>query len=285
MAESAPRGHAPIRSLLLKLMSPPLFSRMFGRLADIRRPRRLVRFIIGKFVRMYHIDLEPVEHPIDHYASLSAFFIRRLKPDARPIDSREDAIVSPVDARILTAGRISENGEALQIKGRRYRVSDLIPDPVNPIDFANGSYVQLYLSPRDYHRIHHPVDGQIVRARHVRGRLFPVNEFSLNRFDGVLAKNDRILVQLESRGRTLYAALVGALNVGRIGLTAADYETNRGQRLTDIPIHQPEAAKGTEMGWFCMGSTVVLIDPAGAIQWTVEPGDRVQVGNTIGAWR
>ncbi len=285
MTKSDTVGRAPIRTFFLRILSPPVFSRIFGWFADIRRPRFLVRFIIRKFVRMYDIDLEPVEHPIDHYPSLSAFFIRRLKPEARPIETDGNAIVSPVDGRVLTVGTISEDGQALQIKGRRYRMSDLVPPSITTADFANGSFAQLYLSPRDYHRIHHPVDARIVSARFVPGRLFPVNEFSLNHFDGVLAKNDRILVQLEHREHTLFAALIGALNVGRIGLTAGNYETNRGQRLTDIPIHEPVVTRGSEMGWFCMGSTVVLIDPVGAIHWTVQPGDLIQVGRTIGTWR
>ena len=283
--QGAGRFSAAFRKVLLNALSYPVFSRIFGTFAEIRRPRFFVRFAIRRFVGMFNIDLTEVDQPMDSYETLGAFFVRTLKPGARPIPPDNDALVSPVDAEILTVGTIDDEGLALQIKGRTYPVADLVSEDIDPASLVNGRYLQLYLSPRDYHRIHHPADGRIVRAIHQPGRLYPVNHFSLNHFDRVLTRNDRIFVEIACDERPLYLSLVGALNVGRIGLTASGFETNRGMRMTEIPITDSRAVKGAELGWFRMGSTVVILAPPDTLTFSVAPGQRVKMGEEIGRWQ
>ena len=282
---TAGRLSAAFRRALLRLLSYPVFSRIFGGFAEIRRPRFFVRFAIRRFVRMFDIDLTEVEQPVASYDTLGTFFVRTLKPGARTVHPEDDALVSPVDAAVLAVGVIDDQGLALQIKGRTYPAADLIATDIDPESLVNGRYLQLYLSPRDYHRIHHPADGRIVRAIHQPGRLYPVNHFSLNHFDRVLTRNDRIFLEMDCEGRTLYLSLVGALNVGRIGLTASSFETNRGMNMTEIPISDDRATKGAELGWFRMGSTVVLLAPPDTLTFTVEAGQRVKMGEAIGRWQ
>ena len=283
--QQAVTGSARVRRGLLAFLSRPVFSRLFGRIAETRHPRFLVRFIIKRFVAMYNIDCSEVERSMEAYQSLGDFFIRKLKPGVRPVVTDPDTVVSPVDAAVLTVGTIDSDGRAFQIKGRSYTVSDLLPEGTNPDIVAGGTYIQLYLSPRDYHRIHHPADGRICRAMHVPGRLYPVNHFSLNHFDSVLVRNERILLELDCHGRTLFMALVGALNVGRIGLTASPFETNRGIRADTIPLTRDTAIRGAELGWFRMGSTVVMLAPPDTLSLSVSMDERVRMGEAIGRWR
>lgn len=276
-----------IRSFFLRLFSPRVFSRLFGKLADIRRPRVLVRWIIRRYIRMFDIETHELALDPMAYPSLGDFFVRRLKPEARPIDDASSHVVSPVDALVMTAGTIDTNGTALQIKGSSYPIGKLLPDADTDILYHGGFWLQLYLSPRDYHRIHFPVTGRISKAWYAPGRLYPVNHFSLNAFPGVLARNERILLQLDNGPHTLAMALVGALNVGRIGLTVSPFETNRcgRQQACPVPLDRDTGVMGEELGYFRMGSTVVLFFRSGSFSPSVNTGDRVRMGQRIGTWR
>ena len=276
-----------IRSFFLRLFSPRVFSRLFGKLADIRRPRTLVRWIIRRYIRMFDIETHELELDPMAYPSLGDFFIRRLKPEARPVDHTPAHVVSPVDALVMTAGSIDTNGTALQIKGSAYPIGALLPEPDLAGEYQGGTWIQLYLSPRDYHRSHFPVTGAITRAWYEPGRLYPVNQFSLQSFPGVLARNERILLQLNDGRHTFAMALVGALNVGRIGLTVSTFETNRGGRrqACPVPLERDSGVIGEELGYFRMGSTVVLFFRPGAFDPSVNAGDRIQMGQRIGTWR
>ncbi len=275
------------RSAILKLLSHRIISRLFGKLADLRRPRFLVKWVIRRYIRMFDIETQEVEQDPMNYASLGDFFIRRLKPGSRPIQTGTGNVVSPVDALVMTAGEIDENSCAFQIKGSPYAVADLMTDGEAEERYRNGTYVQLYLSPRDYHRIHFPISGRITEARYQPGKLYPVNAFSVNTFPRVMTRNERILLQLSDDRHTLAMALVGALNVGRIGLTLSDFETNRRGRRTSstIPLDQDTGNMGDELAYFRMGSTVILFFKPGALELTVRTGDRVLMGQRIGTWR
>lgn len=278
------------RATIMQLLSHRILSRLFGTLANIRRPRFLVRWVIRRYIRLFDIETYEIEQdPLD-YPSLGDFFVRRLKPGARPIENGPGHVVSPVDALVMAAGEIDDGACAFQIKGSPYPVAELMMDPDAEKHYRKGIYIQLYLSPRDYHRIHFPVGGRITKARYVPGRLYPVNEFSVTTFPRVLTRNERVLIQLsdgDNGDHTMAMALVGALNVGRIGLALSRFETNRSGRKTpcDIPLDRDSGTVGDELGYFRMGSTVVLFFRAGTFEPGVTTGDRVQMGQRIGTWR
>ncbi len=275
-----------LKAFLMLMLSAPLFSRIFGYFTRLQRPRWLSKIIISRFITMYNIDTSDLEKPVHDYPSLSEFFIRKLKPGARPGDTSPNGIVSPVDALVMTAGKITESLEALQIKGRTYPLQKLIPEDIDLEEYRNGEFIQLYLSPRDYHRIHFPFDSHISRASYRKGRLLPVNPFSLSHFKNVFPENERIILELrQHNNHVALMALVGALNVGRIGLSFSGFETNRGHRRDcEIPLDRDSGEKGEELGWFKMGSTVVLFFPENTITPVVEADQQVRVGQLIAKW-
>ncbi len=275
-----------LRSAILKLLSHRVFSRLFGKLADLRKPRFFVKWVIRRYIRLFDIETNEVEHNPMDYPSLGDFFVRRLKSGARPIEYGPGHVVSPVDALVMTAGDINDDACAFQIKGSPYAVADLMTDADAQQRYRNGTYVQLYLSPRDYHRIHFPVNGRITEARYEPGRLYPVNTFSVNTFPRVLTRNERVLLQLSDGEHNLAMALVGALNVGRIGLTLSDFETNRRGHRTpgSIPLNRDTGQIGDELAYFRMGSTVILFFQPGEFELSVKTGDCVLMGQRIGTW-
>jgi phosphatidylserine decarboxylase len=274
-----------LKAFLMLVLSAPIFSRCFGRLAALTHPRWLIAKAIRRFIRMYSIDTSEVEKPVEEYPSLSAFFIRRLKPEARPISSDPTEIVSPVDGLVMTEGKLTESMEALQIKGRSYELQKLVPENMDLSSYKDGRYMQLYLSPRDYHRIHFPFESRISRATYRKGHLLPVNSFSLSHFRNVFPENERVILELEHNSQTALMALVGALNVGRIGLSFSNFETNQGKRNDrEIPLNRDHGEKGDELGWFMMGSTVLLFFPANVFDPSIQSGATVRVGQPIGKW-
>ncbi|NOY23605.1 MAG: phosphatidylserine decarboxylase [Acidobacteria bacterium] len=279
-----PVGNA-MKAFFMLFLSAPVISRFFGRVVALKHPRWLAAFVIRRFIRMYDIDTSEVKKAITDYPSLSAFFIRKLKPEARPVDKNPDVIASPVDGLVMTSGKITDSLEALQIKGRDYSLEKLVPEDMDLSAYRNGRYVQLYLSPRDYHRIHFAFDSRVSRATYRKGRLLPVNPFSLSHFKNVFPENERIILELEHESHSVLMVLVGALNVGRIGLSFSDFETNRRPRKDcDIPLNRDHGEKGDELGWFMMGSTVVLFFPENMFDPAIESGATVRVGQAIGKW-
>ncbi len=274
-----------LKAFFMLALSAPVFSRMFGRLTALKYPRWFARMAIRKFIKIYQIETTELEKPVDEYPSLSAFFVRRLKQEARPVDKEPASIVSPVDGLAMTCGTLTDSLKALQIKGRSYKLEKLVPEGTDLSSYKGGYFVQLYLSPRDYHRIHFPFTATVSRASYLKGRLLPVNPFSLSHFKNVFPENERIILELEHKGQKALMALVGALNVGRIGLSFSDFETNRGRRKDcEIPLSRNHGEKGTELGWFMMGSTVVLFFPENTFVPQIQPGATVRVGQQIGKW-
>ncbi|MEO1337641.1 MAG: archaetidylserine decarboxylase [Myxococcota bacterium] len=187
-------------------------SRLSGRLASMR-----ARMAVRQFAARFDIDLDEAEKPIEAYDSVLDLFTRRLRAGARPVDARDDVVVSPTDGALAEHGRI--DGDTLvQAKGRTYSLTALLAEQTDA--FKGGSYATLYLSPRDYHRVHSPVDGEITGFTHVPGDLFPVNQASVSTIDGLYARNERVITHIASShfGRVAVVK-VGATNVGRITLT------------------------------------------------------------------
>ncbi len=261
-----------------------------GRVAS-REGGRTALATIRWFVRRYGVDMsEAVETDIAKYASFNAFFTRALKPDARP---RANAtLVSPVDGSISQFGRI-EHDRILQAKGHLYSTTALVGgDRALAGRFDDGSFATLYLSPRDYHRIHMPCDGRLSRMIYVPGDLFSVNPKTARGVPGLFARNERVVCVFErSSGEPFVIVLVGATIVGSIATVwhgvvnatrinrirewryGVDSEDGR-----DVMLRQ-----GDEMGRFLLGSTVVLLFPKGPLVFNAAwvPGRAIRVGEAM----
>lgn len=273
-----PRRWRLLLPILARLPQGAL-SRGFGRLADLPIPAPMRPAVLGTFARAVGVNLDEVELPLDRYRSLNEFFVRRLRADVRVWPDEPDLLCSPVDGATGQVGRITE-GRALQAKGRWYSVDELIGEPGAAERFEGGLFITLYLSPRDYHRIHAPIGGRIRWGRHIPGALLPVNAPAVAHVPDLFPRNERLLCALDGEAGRVVVVAVGAYNVGRISAAfdpawrADDGEnrwaTNRrGSRAARHDYDPPVAMeRGDELMAFHLGSTVVLLlEPD---RWTLE---------------
>jgi phosphatidylserine decarboxylase len=278
-----------LKALLIAILPQHLISRLTYRISRCR-----VAFVKNNLIRLYlglfDIDLRDAREGNPYaYASWNAFFTRALNDDARPVDSDEHSIVSPVDGTISQIGYL-EQGSILQAKGHHYSVEALVGDAELGARFHNGAFITVYLSPRDYHRIHMPCDGKLERMLHVPGRLFSVAPHTVNNIEGIFARNERVNSLFGTPQGPMCLSLVGAINVGAIETCWAGLVTPpAGKHLTDTAYGGEEAIqlnKGQEMGRFNLGSTVILIFPQDTARWIGElkPGDRVLMGQRIASF-
>lgn len=255
----------------LERLPQALLSRAVGRIAEIPVPRPLRRPLYGGFARMVGIDLDEVERPLSDFPTFDAFFVRRLRAGARQWPKNASVLACPVDGVIGACGRI-EDGTAIQAKGRSYRPADLLGDEDAAACYDGGLFLTVYLSPRHYHRIHAPVAGAVVRARHLPGLLLPVNEPAVAAIDRLFARNERLSCTLDGPLGSVVVVAVGATNVGRItvafddawgtvrGVTNQSADRQASTRCYDDP---PAVQRGDELMAFHLGSTVVLLTEPG----------------------
>jgi phosphatidylserine decarboxylase len=237
-------------------------SRALGRLASSRAPKPLVDAAVAAFVRAYGVDLSEVDTPPGGFRSFDEFFTRRLREGSRVVDPDPKALVSPADGRLEDIGEITASGR-LAIKGHAYTAADLLGDSKAAKSYEGGRYFVVYLSPRDYHRVHAPVSGSVRAVRYIPGTLFPVNRIG-RYIPNLFARNERLAILQDSVVHgAVTTIMVGAIGVGRIGLSFDDVETNRGdepglRRYGDagIAVH-----RGEELGVFHMGSTAIVMTP------------------------
>ncbi len=261
-----------------------------GWFARLRLPTALHRAVVRWFARKYQVDLSECEGEIDDFDSLAQFFVRPLKPGVRPVDPAPDVVVSPVDAKVHTFGRI-EGGRFLQAEGRPASVAELLgcTDPRLPgvtaaeaERYEGGHYAVLYLSPKDYHRVHTPLEGGVVGWRYLPGQLWPVFAAATAKVDELFGRNERLVFFLDTSFGRVAEVMVGAFGVGRMTTHITDLITNTGGKATDAPLAGAlPVARAGELGRFELGSTVILLFEPGRIEWTVEPGQPVRLGRPI----
>ncbi|MEZ4334544.1 MAG: archaetidylserine decarboxylase [Myxococcota bacterium] len=292
-ARSRPSGGVRAAVLLLWLLPKNALSRAMGWLASRRLPAPLQRLELELFVRLAGVDRRELAEPLARYPSLQAFFTRSLPARARPLEGGEGVLVSPCDGAWGRSGRI-EDGTLLQVKGRPYRVDELLGDAALAKDFEGGWFATFYLSPRDYHRFHVPAAGRITRLIYRPGALWPVNAIGLQGIDSLFARNERIAALLEVDGpaaepvtsRTLALVAVGATMVGSVRLAFDALATNRrGARAVDRALGDasPRFERGAEWGRFEFGSTLVLLVPRGPFALEPRPiGTPLRLGRAIG---
>ncbi len=237
------------------------------------------------FLRLFPIDMsEAVEPDPYRYGSFNEFFTRELRPAARPIDTRPDSIVSPVDGAVSECGTLDRD-RLLQAKGRHYTLGELLADQSWAGSFEGGSFATLYLAPFNYHRIHMALRGTLRDTVYVPGRLFSVNSVTARRVPRLFARNERVLTLFDTAYGRFALILVGALNVGSMATVwAGDITPSAQRRVTRLPGTDLTLNKGAELGRFNMGSTVILLFEAGRTRWhpLLRAGSIVQLGQAIG---
>ncbi|MFT5685307.1 MAG: phosphatidylserine decarboxylase [Myxococcota bacterium] len=253
----------------------------------------LSRLFIRLFAWKYKINLDECVGGPGDYSSLSDFFLRPLIPEARPTDATPDVLVSPADARVHTFGRIT-NGTFAQSDTRSGSIANLVgaadprtesAPPMTGEQFEGGHYAVLYLSPQDYHRVHAPREGTLVRTRYLPGRLWPVFPTATRRIDGLFDRNERLIFQVQTDRGLIASAMIGAFGVGRMTSPHSDIITNIGGAARDVTQDTPPTIdRAAELGSFGLGSTVILLLPPGDFTWELTPGAKVEVGQAIGRW-
>ncbi len=256
-----------------------------GRLAELRGPTPCIEAAIDTFVRAYGVDLSEAITPDEGYRSFDEFFTRRLKPGARPLAQDVRAVLCPADGRVEDFGRITADG-SLEVKGKPYTVKELLGDSLEAERYEGGQYAIVYLSPRDYHRVHAPVSGAVDRVRYIPGTLFPVNQIGLDHVPQLFARNERVaIVQETATHGEVTTLMVGAIGVGRIGLAFDDLLTNVGQ-APGIRHYDGAGAmleRGQELGVFHLGSTaIVFLTRQCEIRFGVTMGEQVRMGQALG---
>lgn len=262
-------------------------SRLMGQLTHCRNPA-FKNFFIRSITKAYNVNLDEAQEPdIDAYGCFNEFFTRPLKPGARPLTNVPGAIACPADGFVSQVGDIRE-GQILQAKGMDYNVETLLGgNAQRAAPFLGGEFATIYLSPRDYHRLHMPLAGTLREMIHVPGRLFSVNDATARGVPNLFARNERVVAIFDTEAGPMALILVGAIFVASIEtvwhgvVTPPSSSQVQTWQYNDQPI---KLARGEEMGRFNMGSTIIVLFGKDAIHWseTLIPGSVTRMGEAIG---
>ena len=246
-------------------------------------------FLIGKIVRSYQVDMtEAAQSDPFAYPHFNAFFTRKLRPDARRADATPDALIAPADGRISQAGPIVD-GRIFQAKGQDYTAVELLGDEAAAAPYRNGRFITIYLSPRDYHRVHMPLRGTLKETVHIPGRIFSVAPFAVNAIPRLFARNERLVCHFDGAQGPFAVVMVGAILVSSVatvwdGLVIPPYAPSirrksfAGQNIT--------LDRFAEMARFNMGSTVIMLLPEGTAELdTLTLQQAIKVGQRLGEVR
>jgi phosphatidylserine decarboxylase len=262
-------------------------SKLAGRFAASNRPWLRDR-LIARFASTYSVDMSEAERPLGAYDSFNDFFTRALKPGARPLADHTRHILSPADGAISQLGRI-EDGRIFQAKGHDYTARELLGGDEDAARiFQSGDFATIYLSPRDYHRVHMPVGGRLIETVYVPGDLFSVNNATAAGVPGLFARNERLVCLFETDLGRVASVMVGAMIVAGIETVWGGRVAPHGKRLIRSVHAQDKAdpleyAAGDEMGRFLLGSTVVLLFEEGRVAFdeSLTAGSTVRMGQAI----
>ncbi len=253
------------------LIPKKTLTQFFGFLANINTPW-FKNLFIKIFIRIYKVNMTEAQYSnVEDYDTFNQFFTRNLKAEARPL--ADAAIISPVDGYLGQFGRINE-GQIIQAKGRNYSLEALLAGDLNASEaLKQGTFATLYLSPNDYHRVHMPIEGTLLQTTYVPGKLFSVQPATTRVIPNLFARNERLICLFDTPVGLMASIMVGATIVGSIG-TSWDGLKPRKRILERIDYReqdfaQPSLPQGGEMGYFQMGSTVILLfADVQAVQWS-----------------
>ncbi len=247
------------------------FSRLMGMVSHTPLPVSIREPALGRFAERFGIDLEPIEKNLKDYKSLDDFFVRRLKPGARPIDDDPQSVVCPCDGAWQGSGSV-EKGRILQVKGIDYSLTELLHAPELAQAFEGGSFVTIYLSPKDYHRVHFPLSVTVESVRSIAGERYPVGLGFDRMIPSLFARNARMVFRCRKDGKPFVLVMVAAMAVSDIECCVPEEGESH------------EVQKGDEAGVFHLGSTVVMLFPPKCRIEAPEEGSPVQLGQKIGLW-
>lgn len=263
-------------------------SRLAGRLADSDRTPALKNRVIKWFIGRYGVDMsEAAEPDPEAYPTFNAFFTRALKPGIRPLAEGEKTMISPVDGAISQLGQVTGD-RVFQAKGQSFSLNELLGgNEATTASFAGGEFSTIYLSPKDYHRIHMPLAGTLREMIHVPGKLFSVNPVTAENVPNLFARNERVVCIFDTDSGPMALVLVGAMIVGSVETRWAGIVVPGSRQITATRYEDEQAisfAKGEEMGRFRLGSTVIMVMPRGAVTWNSEQvaGKTVRMGEAFG---
>jgi phosphatidylserine decarboxylase len=243
-------------------------------------------FLIAKIVRSYNVDMsEAAQSDPLAYQHFNAFFTRKLRQDARRADDAANSVLSPADGKISQSGAIVQ-GRIFQAKGQEYTAAELLGDEAAAAPYRNGSFATIYLSPRDYHRVHMPMAGRLKETVHVPGRIFSVAPFAVEAIPRLFARNERLVCHFEGEHGPFVVVMVGAILVSSVatvwdGLVIPPYASHirhksfAGQNIT--------LERFAEMARFNMGSTVIVLFPEGVVKLDAWASQQpLRVGQRLG---
>lgn len=282
----------PLRSRaaaqLLHILPRGRLTRALGHFTEARIPRPVLDPVLALYSRAYDVALDEAVVPPGGFRSFNEFFTRQLRAGIHHIDADPDVVVSPADGRLDDSGPI-DAGRRFTVKGQAYDAATLLDDADAARAYEGGHYFIVYLSPRDYHRVHSPVAGRVTAVRHIPGDLFPVNAMGVRTVPGLFARNERVVVHVDTDLGPAAVVFVGAFVVGKITLTIdapARPALGAASAQRDFPDGAgPTLGKGEELGAFQLGSTVVvLLGPAARGRWVSSRGADpapVRVGDAV----
>ncbi|MCU1718304.1 archaetidylserine decarboxylase [Pseudomonas sp. 5P_3.1_Bac2] len=271
------------------LLPHHLLSRLIGLLAECRIVW-LKDLLIKKFAQQYQVDMSQAQvEDLSAYAHFNDFFTRALKEGARPLDSSPGAVLSPADGAISQLGKI-EQGRVFQAKGHSYSVIELLGgDSERAAPFMGGDFATVYLSPKDYHRVHMPLAGTLREMVYVPGRLFSVNQTTAENVPELFARNERVVCLFDTERGPMAVVLVGAMIVASIETVWAGMVTPPKRQLKTFKYDEAARApihleKGAELGRFKLGSTAIVLFAPEQVQWATElaANSPVQMGQLLG---
>lgn len=244
--------------------------------------------MIRQVIKLYGVNMaEAKQQDINQFASFNQFFTRELKADARPIATAENAITCPADGVVSQVGLIKQDS-LLQAKGKYFTVHDLLAgDKKTTAVFKNGSFATIYLAPKDYHRLHMPIQGTLIKMTHIPGRLFSVNTVTTHAVNRLFARNERVVCLFDTPAGPMALILVGAIFVSSIETKWHGIVTPPTHKSVRVWCYQDNALtleKGEEMGRFNMGSTIIALFAKNKITWDTafKAGETVKLGEMIG---
>ena len=268
---------------LLSVLPRKGLSRAIGGVARKPLGDKLRLPFLQWYVGHYGVDLSECNGNLHDYPTVLSFFTRSLRDGCRPVAPEADAVVSPVDARVYSVGR-AEDGRLPQGGRLDIVVRELLggQPPWHDVDYA-----VLYLSPKDYHRVHCPREGSVSRLTYRPGRLWPVFPAAARNVRSLFARNERMIVQLDTDRGPLAVVMVGAFGVGRMRTTLVDdLVSNDGQVREERRFYPPlDIERGAELGRFDLGSTVILLAPGGKLDWHIKSGQAVRFGQQLASMK
>lgn len=261
-----------------------LLSQNFGKFASKEFPKYFQEIVNTSYVKLMGLDMSEFERS-SSYKSLNALFTRKLKKK-RNFSLKADDFISPCDAYISQAGSITDN-YALQIKGMQYKTDDFLGNAFTQEEknvLHGGTFINFYLSPKDYHRYHIPTNLQVLKAVHIPGKFYPVNIKSLKKRVNLFIENERVVIHCETQsGKKFFMVLVSALNVGVMQVSFEDrIQKNANEKESQsYDFKDLYLNKGDDFGCFEMGSTIVILAEKDTLDLKIQTGNNVQYGQTI----